>query len=233
MGIRVLMSEKKTGIINTLVIISAAVFVWLWSDKSGGVIYSAYGGIEIESRELNLIKLGKWLFIYGLYFLLLIKQLTDNKKTQLFSIYRFGSFKAWWKSYFLKIHLLMLGSYVISCLVFYVIELITDNHSSNTIEVLFIFYVHLATYISIIIACNQMFTKSLVPCVLIVFEGITYLISVQSSVMISSCGMYTSMSRIDSKCMIITIMMAQLLIGYVCYYIVIWLWKKDYLDVIG
>ena len=226
-------NEKKESIINILVIIGSALFVWMWSDKSCGVIYSILGGIEIENHQINLLKLGKWLFIFAVYFFIFIKKLTDNRKTRLLSLYRYESFKDWWKCFFLNSQLSMFGIYIINCLFFYVLEFITNNHSNHIIEIIFIFYVHLATLLSIIIACNQIITKSIIPCVLIILEGIAYLLSVQYSLLILSCGMYSSMSKIDNKCMVIIAVLAQLLISGISYSTVVWLWKKDNLDVIG
>ena len=135
---------------NIIFMAAFALFTWMWSDKYDGVITSVLGGIETESDIIDILGLGKWLFLFAVYFLILNKMLVDNRKTLLFTLYRYRDFKSWWKQYFLRLHITMFLYYLISCIVWYVIGVVTDNSSSHTVEIMIIFYMHLAMYFSII-----------------------------------------------------------------------------------
>ena len=148
---------------NIIFMAAFALFTWMWSDKYDGVITSVLGGIETESDIIDILGLGKWLFLFAVYFLILNKMLVDNRKTLLFSLYRYRDFKSWWKQYFFRLHITMFLYYLISCIVWYVIGVVTDNSSSHAVEIMIIFYMHLAMYFSIIAAADRILNKSIMP----------------------------------------------------------------------
>lgn len=217
---------------NIIFMAAFALFTWMWSDKYDGVITSVLGGIETESDIIDILGLGKWLFLFAVYFLILNKMLVDNRKTLLFSLYRYRDFKSWWKQYFLRLHITMFLYYLISCIVWYVIGGVTDNSSSHAVEIMIIFYMHLAMYFSIIAAADRILNKSIMPCILILIEGVTYIISVQYRHIVLTFGMYRRMALMDNKWFQVIVPGIEFIVCWLCYFSVIRLWKKDKLELL-
>ncbi len=51
-----------------------------------------------------LLPLGKWLFLFGFFFFILCRGIYADSRFGLFEKYRYGSFRGWWRAYFLKSH---------------------------------------------------------------------------------------------------------------------------------
>ena len=224
--------DKKGILISIIILIGFSLFTWMWSEKNNGVIASVLGGIEIEDDLIKTLRLGKWLFLFAVYFLMLNKMLVDNRKIILFSLYRYRNFKEWWKQYFLKLQKEMFFYYFMCCIVWYLIEIITSNYSKHVIPIMIIFYMHIAMYFSIVIAANQIFNKSIMPCILVLVEGLSYIVAVQYPLIIFTYGMYCRMAMVENKWFHIIVLLIEFIVCCLSYFCVIWLWKKDRLELV-
>lgn len=222
--------DKKEILIRITILIVFSLFTWMWSEKNNGVIASILGGIEIEDDLIKTLNLGKWLFLFAVYFLMLDNMMEDNRKIILFSLYRYGNFKEWWKQCFMKSQIKMFFYYSICCIVWYLIEIVTNNYSKHVIPIMITFYIHIAMFFCIVIAANQIFKKSIMPCILILVEGLSYIVAVQYPSIVLTYGMYCRMTMVENKWFHIIVLVIEFIVCYLSYFSVIWLWKKDRLE---
>lgn len=224
--------DKKGMLINIAIVIGFTIFTWMWSEKNNGVIESVLSGIKIEDNMIKTLNLGKWLFLFAVYFLMLNRIMVENKKMILFSLYRYKDFKEWWRHHFMLLQKKMLFYYLLCCIIWYLIEIVTNNHSENIIPIITIFYIHIAMFFSVLIAANQIFDKSITPCVLILIEGLSYIASVQYPTIVMTCGMHCTMATIENIWFKIILLVMQAIICYFSYFLVVFLWKKDKLELL-
>lgn len=222
--------DKKEILIRITILIVFSLFTWMWSEKNNGVIASILGGIEIEDDLIKTLNLGKWLFLFAVYFLMLDNMMEDNRKIILFSLYRYGNFKEWWKQCFMKSQIKMFFYYSICCIVWYLIEIVTNNYSKHVIPIMITFYIHIAMFFCIVIAANQIFKKSIMPCILILVEGLSYIVAVQYPSIVLTYGMYCRMTMVENKWFHFIVLVIEFIVCYLSYFSVIWLWKKDRLE---
>ena len=56
---------------NLLMTVCFAFFVYAWTDKDDEVIFRILGGIpDYGGRTIEIVPLGKWLFLFGFFFLI-------------------------------------------------------------------------------------------------------------------------------------------------------------------
>jgi len=221
--------SKKETVLKLSILAAFSVFAWCWSVKDRGVIFAVLGGIEREGDQIEILQMGRWLFLFAVFFLMMYRVMLDSRRTLLLSMYRYPSFRGWWKHYFLESHLMNLGHYLFCCLLWLLMENVTDNHSVYLFGTIIVFYIHLAMFISILLACGVVWMKAAVPCILLLLEGSAYILSNSLPAGILTCGMYCRIVLDTDYPAVYLFSAVQLVVCMECYFLVPQFWDRGVL----
>lgn len=161
------------------------IYGWTWDKENlmreilGGVPYS--GGDEIL-----LLPLGKWLFLFGFFFFILCRGMLTDSRIGVLERYRYGSFGRWWGTRFLTLHL----KNVLAFLTAYLCWGLLGGFPMQA-EMALVFYLHLCAMVSLLIVADYFQMSGMAPGILIVAEGVGYVLSVRHSLPWMACGMYS------------------------------------------
>lgn len=204
-----------------------ALFVLKWRNQTEYNIIGILGGIsDFDTDRIEIIQLGKWLFLFAFYFWFIERKLEKDRKIITFKIYRYGRFQTWWKYHYIKMHWSSFCTYGISCLIWMVAEFGKRGCIKNEFAVILVFFLHLSLWMSILILCDILVYKKIVICILLLAEGLTYIFSVNFKVPCLAFGMYARSSGLVA----IFIYMLEVFGIIGCYITGLWLWKKGWLE---
>ena len=166
-----------------------------WSDYHSGIISNLIGGIEVSDGEILPIPMGRWLFIFGWIILIAGIKINRIKRLEVIEIYRHMSFRKWWVNRFVQIQILMLTIYIEMIAIWYGLENITGRKTDNILPIVVTFGLHMSVYIAIEICANILFVKGLGAGILIIMEGMSYVIAEQTRLDSLAIGMFVRSSR--------------------------------------
>lgn len=215
---------------DILAALGFSVLVWSWTDGTKRGITGILGGISTENgNTIELVPLGKWLFLFAFYFLIICRRLYQTKSNLTFALYRYRSFKRWWRHSFMMIHLTDLLIFIGTCAVWGIFGLLSGNPDGEAIAVLAVFSLHLSVWVSILALGNVVFERQLMPCVLLILEGMLYILSVNYDQPVLACGMYVRCACAPPG-IAAAVYGAEALIIMVCYFTAPKLWESEYLE---
>ena len=161
------------------------IYGWTW-DKSNPV-QEILGGVPYEEGgELLLLPLGKWHILFGFFFFILCRGMLADSRFVIFEKYRYGSFRGWWRVHFWTLHLKNSLTFLTAYLLWGLLGKL-DMQAGAAL----VFYLHLGAMVSILIAADYFRLSGVAPCILIVAEGVCYVLSVRHHLSWLACGMYT------------------------------------------
>lgn len=92
------------------------------------------------------------------------------------------------------------------------------------------FFLHLSGMVSILLMVDYISTVKLAPGILIVIEGVSYVLSVNYNIPWLSCGMYNRSVFVRTDGFGTGALAAELMVIIICFIAVPLLWKKDILE---
>lgn len=202
-----------------------------WPDEyHNSTLLSILGGIKVEEgNSINLLAMGRWLFLLGFFLVILGINITMFQKTRSMALYRYKSIKSWWKEYFFTIHKNILLYYIIIIIV--VLLYNSEKIGLDEILVIFTYYLHLCCLISFILAFDVVYRKKAILGIIIIFEGVLYILSVQYSCMWLVPGMYVCSSWCIDNGFDGLLVFAFELVAIVFFWSLIpFLWKKGFFE---
>ena len=164
---------------------SLCIYGWTW-DKNKPV-REILGGVPCsEGDEILLLPLGKWLFLFGFFLFILCRRMSEASRLSVFEQYRYGNFRSWWRTHYFSLHLKNSITFLTAYLLWGLLGKL--NMQAGTALV---FYLHLSAMVSLIIVADYFHLSGAAPCILIVTEGLCFILSVQHRLPWLACGMYT------------------------------------------
>ncbi|MGN0154612.1 MAG: hypothetical protein ACI4A3_09175 [Lachnospiraceae bacterium] len=223
----------RNRIILLVVTLVFALFVGMWSEETGGSdIYSILGGIECEGKDdLNLLAMGKWLFLLGFFLMITAISLTVYKNMRIFLIYRYGGFPKWWRRYFVSVFSSVCFCFL--CAVF-VWKVCSDSSAISLwkeVHISFHYLLHLLSVVSMVIVLDLILQSKSAISLFIIAEGIFYVFSVhyQCSWMVLGMFVRSEWHTADGFNGIVAYIV-EILVVLFSFAIVPVLWEKGYLE---
>lgn len=177
--------------------------------------------------ELAMIPMGKWLFLFAFFFLILCRKQTKYRPLTRYAMYRYGNFDKWWRHHFCGQYGYFSICFWFCCLLRSLVEIVCGEITWEVIETELFFFLHLSVYIGIIIFCDFIWKNNYAPCVLLVIEGMLYVFSVDYKMPALSCGMYMHCSYSKIGIWSVVLCILKLLLIWGCYISVPCIWKKE------
>lgn len=210
---------------NLLMTVCFAFFVYAWTDKDDEVIFRILGGIpDYGGRTIEIVPLGKWLFLFGFFFLIACRTINMSQQIKKLQMYRYQKFVKWWSQHFTVVHMVNAFTFFTAYLIW---RLICGENGK--IEVVFVFFLHLSCMISILLLFDFIGKKT-VPCILIIIEGMGYVLSVNYDISWLACGMYNRSILFREGGFSVGVFILEIVIILFCYMGAPYLWKKEILE---
>ncbi|GFI22826.1 hypothetical protein IMSAGC011_01602 [Lachnospiraceae bacterium] len=222
--------QKYIDLWDALAVICYSVFTWYWSSHVKSIITEILAGIPNEGSIIEIVPLGKWLFLFAFYFFIISRKLSKNRKILPFILYRYRYFKTWWKRHFIAMHIIDFIIFIISCVIWGMLELFDENFTNENFGIILVFFLHLSVWISVLVVNDIIFSAKITPCILLIFEGMLYIISVNFNLPFLVCGMYVNCSYSKLGIIAMVVYAIEILTIAICYLIVPKLWKLGYLE---
>lgn len=215
------MSEKVQvkgvwGIWDFLVSVLFALLMYAWTWNKGNLVKEIIGGIPYDgTSRLELLSLGKWLFLFAFFLLRVCQKMMAVSQVCILGLYRFGSFRKWWSIHFWKMHL-------VNGLTFLTVYLIWGLLDQMDMEVgtAFVFFLHLNVCVSIVTVADWCGKSKVAPSILIVLEGFFYVLSVCCNFPWLACGMHTRSIFERADGFPVWILVAEVVLTGLCWVIV-------------
>lgn len=189
------------------------------------------GGIEWQGNGyIDLLAMGKWLFLLGYFILLTGIELNFYKKTIYFSLYRHEGIKRWWRRHFFhiqgKISVVFFGITLI-----WIIVGKQTGFGTGEVQVVMVYYAHLLCLVSLMVMADIMVQTRAVAGLLIVAEGFGYVLSVNCQCAWLAPGMYVrSQWYSENGFSALVVLILEMLMILLCYAGIPFLWRKGYLE---
>lgn len=229
-GLRRFMRES-IDMWDILAVLFFSVFTRFWLEDYECVIEGILGGISTEyGNELELFAMGKWMFLFAFYFFIICRKLSRNRRVLTFTLSRCKSFKEWWNHQFITIHGINFMIFAMNCVIWKVFEAADGKNSSDGMAIIVTFFLHLSVWVSILTLCDVVFESKIVPCIMLVAEGMLYVCSVSFDAPWIACGMYARCSYARVGIIAVIIVVIKALVLAACYLAVPKLWKCGYLE---
>ncbi len=181
---------QKTDIVLAILI---SVVTLLWTDNGYSVVRGVLGGIIYsEDGQIDSVALGKWLFIYGVCFLMTGRKIVEKMQIYKYTVYRSGSFACWWRKLFAETQLYMLVILFLYSSLWLVADVIQGTWYRDGM-IMITFYLHCSLYITAFLVSSLFMERNEVPCLLLLVEGMLYCISVKWKLPILNGGMYVEL----------------------------------------
>lgn len=227
---------------DALLTLLVGLIVFLWTLEPGDIIMGILGGIPV--KEGNVIAPGiigidgiqhlplcKWLFLFAFFLLIACRGLAKAREFMGFSLCRYPSFKAWWGWNFATVHIVVALVYLASCALWLLLGLAGGRASAEGFPAMLVFYLHLNAMVSVLILGDLLVEKKIVPCILIVIEGLLYVFSVNFRIPALACGMYVRCSYSPQSGMVAIVAYAlEIFITVACYAAAPALWRRGRLE---
>ena len=208
-----------------------AVLVCLWPGYHETVLFSILGGIEENAGEVLVVPMGRWLFCIGYFCLITGLEVGKVKCLSTVVIYRCENFEKWWRKQFYRINIIVLLLFGEACLIWIGIEKIQGNQSENIIELVVTFSIHLVLLMTFEICGELLCSKGIIAGILIVLEGLMYVLAEQLSNPWFVGGMLIrSEEYLDSGFRLSVMYAVQILILFSCWFVLGKLLKQKMLN---
>lgn len=205
--------------------------MYIWKDKNKDVFLSLIGGIEEYDGEILILPMGRWLFLFGFFFLLAGLEVMKIKRVSYFVCYRHSTFKHWWKKQFIHIHLMVVILFGIALLTWLGCSIVQGKSLEDIGVISVTFLIHICLMVTIEICFDVLFSKALTGGILIVVEGVLYIIAEQYQIPWLAGGMYIRSSKMLENGFALPVMyVAEILFMLVCYGMILFMWKKGYME---
>lgn len=207
---------QKTDIVLAILI---SVVTLLWTDNGYSAVRCILGGIIYsEDGQIDSVALGKWLFIYGVCFLMTGRKIAEKMQIYRYTVYRSGSFACWWRKLFAETQLYMLVILFLYSSLWLVADVIQGTWYRDGM-IMITFYLHCSLYITIFLVSSLFMERNEVPCLLLLLEGMLYCISVKWKLPILNGGMYVELITVGKirYCLVLIFQLA----GSVSLYLVV------------
>ncbi len=181
---------QKTDIVLAILI---SVVTLLWTDNGYSAVRGVLGGIIYsEDGQIDSVALGKWLFIYGVCFLMTGRKIAEKMQLYKYTVYRSGSFACWWRKLFAETQLYMLVILFLYSSLWLVVDVIQGTWYRDGM-IMVTFYLHCSLYITVFLVSSLFMERNEVPCLLLLVEGMLYCISVKWKLPMLNGGMYVEL----------------------------------------
>ena len=170
------------------------------------LFFQLFAGVPMDAIDtFPLIPLGRWLLPIGIYILLISLQPGMDRQNRRFVVIRYGMVQKWWKNYFVK-NIFNGGLMaVIMLFLFKIFELLISQRKFSSLKemvaIVVIWTVHVITISALFILMEAMNVKKLIPSILLLLEGLTFLggyrIKGIAHFMFGTWGMYVQSSLYD------------------------------------
>lgn len=177
--------------------------------------------------ELEILLMGKWLFLLSIFFFMLCRKQAKLKPIQGFILYRKQYFNSWWRQHFWKQYGYFAFGFWISVLLWHCMDLCRGITEFGCVGEVLFFFLHLSVYMSGIIVCDFVCEKNILPCILIVFEGMLYVLSVDYRLPALAWGMYVhcAFSKIGFLSPVLCVIKTVLILGWYASIPVFWKYR--------
>jgi hypothetical protein len=202
-----------------------------WINSEKGVITGIIGGIPFANGNIiEIVLLGKWLFLYAFYFFIICRKLGKSKSNIVFTLYRYKYFKTWWRHHFVSIHTTSFFVFIASCAIWRFFDIFYRKSDDEFIAVMLAFFLHLSVWISILALCDVVSERKIAPCILLIVEGMLYIFSVNYNLTFLECGMYVRCHYYRMGYGVVAAYGVEILMIAICYFSVPRLWKYGFLE---
>jgi hypothetical protein len=167
------------------------------------LFYQLFAGVPMNEMDaFPLIPLGRWLFMIGIYLLIMGFYLGRSRQNQQFIMIRYGFIQKWWQQYFFKN---LFGGLLIAAILLGMIKLIDwllgmrSAVSFKEIVVISVLWtVHTEVLLALFLFLEVLGLRKMTPAVLLLLEGLTFLSGFRvkeiAHLMFGSWGMYLQSS---------------------------------------
>lgn len=215
---------------DTLAVIFCSVFTWHWSSRVKSIIIEILAGISIEDSVIEIVPLGKWLFLFAFYFFIICRKLSKDRRMMLLVLYRYRYFETWWKHHFITMHIANFIIFIISCVMWETLDMFNGNFTNENFAVILVFFLHLSAGASVLTAGDILLHTKIIPCILLIWEGMSYIAAVNFHLPFLVCGMYVNCSFRKLGIAAAAAYVTEIFITVICYLTVPELWKRGYLE---
>lgn len=204
-----------------------AVFLWKMPAEPRDGVTALIGGIPADDGNvLELVALGRWLFLIAVFLLLVGRKLYAERSIAVFALSRYAGFGAWWRSHFFRAQAENTTIFAVLCAVWGLCKLITGKAGAESVEAFLAFFLHIGMVTSVLTLGDFVFRRNFLSGLLLVAEGMGYVCSVWHNVPYLACGMYArcSVAKIGGVAFLIYALEAAVTAG--CYFLAPALWKR-------
>ncbi|MDE6625264.1 MAG: hypothetical protein K2K56_02705 [Lachnospiraceae bacterium] len=204
-----------------------ALLDYKWAGPSGGILEVLLGGIEViqceeSGGEILPFPMGRWLFVFGWLFLTAGLYSIRARRLFVLELYRYGSFGRWWLKQCLRIQGMSFILYMEMVLVWYVLELMTGRKTEEAGWILLTFGLHAAVLVAVEICLNLLAMKGMAAGILIIAEGMGYVLAEQTGNPWLAGGMFVRSSRYIENGFSLSVMYSVEILLLVFCYTAIW-----------
>lgn len=173
---------------------------------SESVFIKLFGGVPSGCFEtIPLIPFGQWILSIGAFLLIVGFYAERNRKTELFSAYRYGTVLSWWK----RRYGTGLAIGIRTAIFLLVAVLLWDLYLGNImmlsvgiiVKVSILWLFHSVSMAALFSVCDLLSIRHFVPGALLLLEGVTFMIGYRvrtvSHVMYGMWGMYSRSSLFE------------------------------------
>lgn len=186
---------KRTLFVDGLLTALMAGITYIWTADREHPLFSLLGGVEdAGGGEINILALGKWLFLTGFFLLMAGRELVRRRQMFLFCVYRYGDVKNWWTHTFLGVLGRMCILYMEAVVLWGVFQWMETNLIQGIWQVC-TFGLHMLCLVAVVCASGVAFSKNYMLPILLVAEGILCVLAVQCDMPVFASGMYYHSSQ--------------------------------------
>lgn len=208
---------------NILMTVCFALFVYGWTEQKDEAIFGILGGVpDYGGGTIEIVSLGKWLFLFGFFSLVTCRTISTGKGVRNFELYRHQQFVKWWSLHFAKAHMINVFTFLVAYLIWLLL-----CRGNTELEAALIFLLHLSCMTSILLLFDFIGVK-IIPCILIIAEGIGYILSVNYNIPWLACGMYNRSIFFRGDGFSSVVFVLETTIILFCYIVVPLLWGKTF-----
>lgn len=203
-----------------------AVFIWKMPAEPRDGVTAMIGGIPADNGNvLELLALGRWLFLLAALLLIVGGKLYAERKIAAFALSRYGGFAGWWRSHFFRAHMTSAIAFVVMCAVWALCKLLDGKTGAESAEAFLAFFLHAAALTSVLTLGDFAFRRNFLPGVLLIAEGMSYVCSVWHDAPYLACGMYARCSVTENGGAAFLIYALEAAVAAGCYFLAPLIWK--------
>lgn len=216
------MATKVCDKWDLLLTVCFALFVYFWHGFSDDLILRILGGVpDYGGKVIPYIPFGRWLFLFGFFLFSVCRSLYEEGGINVLERYRYKEMGKWWRKHFLMLHLKNTVLFLICYAIWYALER-KELHLMAAVT----FFLHLSMMISVLLLADYLDIK-IMPCLLIVAEGMGYVLSVNYDLPSLANGMYNRSIFVRKDGFSFPVYLMEIIVIGICYVAVPFLWKRN------